>query len=930
MAKASPQTLAFSGGELSDLLDARTDIGRYATSLKSCINYVPTPQGPAVGRSGTAFVLPVSDESERAVLVPFVATQADPLILEFSKDRIRVFEEAGVRVHNTVVLDIRSTPGAVIRFNSPDIDALEGDEVVFGGLPGEFGLNGVVATITNKNGVAYTTDVVFPTDKDVEPGVVSRIFHVDANFTEAERLALRYEQSVDTLYLMTGLSRPRTFSQKGPLDWTLADYDNQDGPFLDPLDGSGTLTPDSTGNALPVMTSNTAPSGEAGASSTRPAVAGTNALPVTFLERPIGYGLGQTAPWHAFDEDKGTYWAANGAQEGILHYTPDTSFACDGYTIYVPSENRDSSYVFDDYAPSTFTFEGNTGATWVVLDTQDDYVLYERNKSVFFQIDNTTAYTAYRLNIKKLVRNGLIEPRVARFAMRSVTSSNITLTASTVARINDGQGFLSTDVGRLIRLQGSDQSWRSVKITTVNSTTEVIVQLLGEPLPDAKAIRKWRLGLWSDTTGWPECAHFFGDRLYFGGNDRYPDTLAFTVVGNYSLFSSSDNFGVVLSDLGGTLQLNARKVAKTKWISSDTRGVSIGTGSSEYIIALADGENFDPANPQRAKRSTSRGSYSAEPEAVDDQILFIKRGGRSLNEFSYVFEANGYRSPSMSQLAPHIGAKIFEEIQYAAEPYSVVWARRGDGSLVGLTYNREENVVGWHTHELSGGFVESIAVIPQRDQLQDALWLILRRVVNGVTRRYVERLMPFWDFNVELENAHFVDSALRYDGGLTSTIYGLAHLEGQTVYGLADMIPVGPLVVQDGAVVLTTPASRVLLGLGFESFGLLPKQNAGGADGTSQGKQKRVNSIVVQVWRSCDGEVGIFSDETGDIQWQAVQSLRSFSTPYVNQLHTGNTVAVQPDGGYDMEAYIAFRRPAHAPLPFNPAAILPQLHTQDR
>jgi hypothetical protein len=68
--------------------------------------------------------------------------------------------------------------------------------------------------------------------------------------------------------------------------------------------------------------------------------------------------------------------------------------------------------------------------------------------------------------------------------------------------------------------------------------------------------------------------------------------------------------------------------------------------------------------------------------------------------------------------------------------------RREDGTVVGLTYNRDEGVVGWHRHDF-GGYVESIAVLPQADGLQDALWLVVRRTINGVERRFVERLTRF-------------------------------------------------------------------------------------------------------------------------------------------------------------------------------------------
>ena len=115
-------------------------------------------------------------------------------------------------------------------------------------------------------------------------------------------------------------------------------------------------------------------------------------------------------------------------------------------------------------------------------------MLYDGNKSVFIELDNETVYDEYRLRIEKLTRNGLVEPRVRRLVMRAKDSASFTLTASSTVGINNDDGFQSTDVGRLVRLKGSDSAWRSCEITSVGSTTSVTVKLLGEPLLDINAV----------------------------------------------------------------------------------------------------------------------------------------------------------------------------------------------------------------------------------------------------------------------------------------------------------------------------------------------------------------------------------------------------------------------------------------------------------
>ena len=928
MAKASPMVRSFNAGEFSELLEGRVDLDRYPSSLRSLVNYIAAPQGPAICRSGTAFVAPVADEGEFSALLPFIFSNEQAKVLEFSDDRIRFFDEDGVQVYDAVAMTVLSDEGENIVTLAAGLDASVGDQVVLSGFPDAYNLNGEVANVTAKTGAEYTFDIVFPTMAVVN-GNAAKVYHVPCDYTEAQRKGLRFVQSVDVMYLLSLSARPRKLSRYGTYDWRLETVEFVDGPYLPINDTSTKLTPSATGNAIPNMTSDTDPSGLCKGSGNRPAIAGTKDTPVEFIGRDITYDLDASEFYYAFDDDDDTYWASDEEQEGEITYVPSVPFACDGYTIYAAKDNQDTSYTAKDYAPSSFKFEGWDGANWIVLDEQDDYVLYDGNKSVFIELDNETVYDEYRLRIEKLTRNGLVEPRVRRLVMRAKDSASFTLTASSTVGINNDDGFQSTDVGRLVRLKGSDSAWRSCEITSVGSTTSVTVKLLGEPLLDKTPIKQWRLGYWSDTTGWPSAGDFFEDRFWLAGSEEYPDMFAGSVTGDYEAFNPTDTFGEVLDDNAVTGRLNSRRLSRIRWLSSDARGLLMGTGSEEYTLSSPSNEALTARN-LKARPATRRGSADVEPVRIDNQALYVQRSGRTIREFAFVFEADGYRSPSMSQLASHLGAVPFEEMDYAAEPHSIIWIRRADGTLVGLTYNRDENVIGWHRHDLAGGTVETLAVVPQKDQLQDALWVVVRREVNGVTRRYVERLTRFWDFDTELADAHYVDSGLRYKGAAVDTVYGLQHLEGQEVYGLADALPVGPFTVTDGKVTLPYEAENVVIGLGFDSEGILPRLENGAKDGTAQGKVKRINSLVVSVWNSFNGEIGVFNEQEDGFVYEPLEYPGRFDQFEDVELYTGLIGPFRPAPGYDMDGLIAFRRPKSSPLPFNVTAIMPQLNTQDR
>ena len=932
MGRVSPGIRTFNAGEFSELLEGRVDLDRYPASARSMHNMIAAPQGPAISRSGTAFVTTNRDEALTSALVPFVYSEDDASMLEFSTDRIRFMDEDGLLTHTSpVAASVVSLALAPIQLDIVGFGGAIGDQIALSGFPASYNLNGEVANVTNKVGDVYTLDINYPNEA-VVAGTAALVYHVDCAYTAAQLAELNYEQSVDVLYLLTS-RRTRKLSRFGALDWRLEDISFIDGPYM-PVNYTETeLTPSATGNAVPDMTSDTAPSGVCRGDSNRPAIAGTFAVPVEFLGRELTYDLDASQYYYAFDADDDTYWAASAAQqEGVIQYDPPAAFACNGYAIHAARDNQDASYLSKDYAPSTFTFEGYDGSVWVVLDRHEDYVLYDGHKSAFFELTNTTAYRKYRLVIKKLTRNGLIEARVRRLTMRGTASASFTLTASATTGINFDAGFATTDVGRLIRIKGSDGAWRACEITAFTSSLTVTVELKSDPLMDLSPIREWRLGYWSDTTGWPAVAHFYGDRLWLMGPEGSPDQFAGSVVGAYENFTQADAQGVVFDDSAVVSRLNSRKSSRIKWVSSDTRGLLMGTGSEEYALVPLEGEVLTPRNA-KAKPATRRGSSDVKPVEIDDKVLFVQKSGRAVREFTYAAEIGGYRSPSMSQLAGHIGAVPFAEMAYAAEPHSIVWHRRSDGSLVGLTYNRDENVVGWHQHDLSGGVVERLATLPQKDQQQDALWVSVKRTVDGNTRRYIERLTRFWDFDTALADAHFVDSGLRYSGAEVSTIYGLQHLEGEDVYGLANGIPIGPLTVANGRVSLPFPATDVLLGLGYDSELETPRLENGAADGTAQGKQKRINTVIMSLWRSFGGEVGVHNeqaDQSGDdpVVYEPLEYPGRYDEFEDIALYTGMTSPVTMSQGYEERGSVYFRRLKDSPLPFNVIAVLPQLNTQ--
>src|SRR5262249_7958090 len=145
-------------------------------------------------------------------------------------------------------------------------------------------------------------------------------------------------------------------------------------------------------------------------------------------------------------------------------------------------------------------------------------------------------------------------------------------------------------------------------------------------------------------------------------------------------------------------------------------------------------------------------------------------------------------APNLTRDSRHLTATFLQELAYQAELAPIIWARRGDGTLVGTTYKRESLVSGqapafngWHRHTLgSGRTVESICSGPSTDGNLDALTM----VTNAAGVRHVEIMTNLWEEGSDRADAWFLDDAVRPSSFLaasTLTLYGLWHLNGKTV-----------------------------------------------------------------------------------------------------------------------------------------------------
>lgn len=511
----------------------------------------------------------------------------------------------------------------------------------------------------------------------------------------------------------------------------------------------------------------------------------------------------------------------------------------------------------------------------------------------------------------------------------SGTSGSITVTASATTGINNNTGFQTTDVGRVIRFKHST-TWSWGTITARASTTSVTVLMDGTTT--ASATSSWRLGLWSGTTGYPAAVTFFDDRLWWGGGTSSPQRIDGSVVGDYEHHRPTALDGTLADDDAVAYTLNSSDVQVIRWLADDEKALLVGTVKAEWVVrASSQNEALTPTNIN-AKPSTRRGSANIQPVQAGNATLFVQRAGRKLREFAYVYESDGFRSPDMTALSEHITRGGIVDMAYQQEPQSIVWCARGDGALIGFTYERDQKVLGWHRHELGGpssaggaaAIVESVACVPAPSGDRDELWMVVKRYIDGATKRYVEYMGKAHELGDDQADAFYVDCGLTYDGAAADTISGLDHLEGETVKVLADGAAHPDRVVASGEITLNAEASVVQIGYGYNSDGQLQRPEAGAADGTAQGKTQRTHRVVVRLHESLGLKVGPTFDRLDELIFRRSSDDTGAAVP----LFSGDKADFAYDGDYTNANHFCWR--FDQPFPGTILSVMPQLHTQDR
>jgi len=905
MARTTSTQTNWFGGQIAEQRHGYASDQLYFSSSALIKNLVVRPTGSLTRRPGTKFVArtdsnahALGNETNSVRLVPFVFghESASNYVLEFGHRSMTVTasSDSGIKftttsAHGLIVGDIinfsaTSYPTNISANTDYYVESVPSTTTfkVSASMTGET-LGSAVAYSSAGSGVSFDLGYIkYYKDGAVLAGETNagtdqtHLRLTGSPFNSASKLKdLQYVQSADIIFLVSPNVKPYKLSRYSNTSdtagsfrtkdggtvttgyrWVLEPFVIKDGPYLeqqeDERNGNQDVTIDiSNPSATHTSTSD-----------------GTGFINKKFL-----------TPDSATDQsklDNAWYDTTAGGASGV----PNT----DANVSYLQLKNHglnDGMYI-------TLTDSGSTGHP-----SNGNYYVVNATANTF-KLANATDLTPETFtNAQKPKIYARYYPKGATLQIDS--SANL---------------FSEDDVGRLFRFSPFKRDtiyWVYGEITAYSSATRVTLTLKVDcPVSDSNAIETWKLGAWY-TDNYPHHISIFQQRMVFARNRTSPQTVWFSETGAFESFAPSQQEGTsagetatgstivgdqIIASNGMTFTFDSGTIDEIQWLVSQEKLLAGSTGGIYAVYGSEQDLTITPFNFTIKREGTQPAQTGANAVAYDSNALYIQGTGKKVRVVTFGDMGTGASSADITTRATDILAQSAKQVVETDIPNFVSWFRMGDGTLVGLTYIPQLEIIAWHTHELGGNYSYSntrggdptghltsdkshavildMCTIPSSSR--DQLWVLVRRTIpvadSSNSHRIIEsvEVMEDWMSTESIADSKYLDGHVT-GSGVDLGAGKLSHLEGETVDILGDGSVFDSQVVNNSGTLTTDLGSSqttLIVGMGYLSR-LITLPIAQGPTGNIRiGNMKRVHRGWAKLFRTPNFKYAIYTSTFAD------------------------------------------------------------------
>ena len=465
--------------------------------------------------------------------------------------------------------------------------------------------------------------------------------------------------------------------------------------------------------------------------------------------------------------------------------------------------------------------------------------------------------------------------------------------------------FSADDVGRLFRFSPFKRDtiyWVYGEITAYSSATQVTLTLKVDcPVSDSNAIETWKLGAWY-TENYPHHISIFQQRMVFARNRTSPQTVWFSETGAFESFAPSQQEGTsagetatgstivgdqIIASNGMTFTFDSGTIDEIQWLVSQEKLLAGSTGGIYAVYGSEQDLTITPFNFTIKREGTQPAQTGANAVAYDSNALYIQGTGKKVRVVTFGDMGSGASSADITTRATDILAQSAKQVVETDIPNFVSWFRMGDGTLVGLTYIPQLEIISWHTHELGGNYSYSntregdptghlttdkshavildMCTIPSSSR--DQLWVLVRRTIpvadSSNSHRIIEsvEVMEDWMSTESIADSKYLDGHV-IGSGVDLASGKLSHLEGETVDILGDGSVFDSQVVNNSGTLtddLGSSQTTLIVGMGYLSR-LITLPIAQGPTGNIRiGNMKRVHRGWAKLFRTPNFKYAIYT-----------------------------------------------------------------------
>jgi hypothetical protein len=782
---------SFNSGEWAPALYARVDLPKYRAGAALLENFYVDYRGGASTRPGTKYVLQAYKSATPVRLIPFQASFNVGYALEFGHHYIRFYYKGSPIVETGVAITAITRANPCV-MTVPGHTYVVGDWVFVTAAGGMVQVDGRYFSITNVAGnditladlngaainstgyTAYTAG-----------GTTARVYTLTSPYAATDLALLKYAQATNEMVICHPSYAPQLLTLIAAANWTIAAI--VFGSTASPPAAVSIATTLGGGsvNYSYVVTSLDAGGQESGPSAAAPlankqdirSVAGSNQITWTPVTGALGYNVYESYPSYFGVVPSGVSYGFIGTVKGVTFIDSNigANFSEGPPVAQNPFVGNGVSFITVT-APGAYTtvptasLSGGAPAIPAVL-------------SVSLGVVGVPAITAggatYVVGDTINFGHGLIMT-VLTVAAGTVTSWSVAAPGS----ITSG----GTPANPMAQVTTSGTG-TGAQATATWGVAAVIVQVTGAGYGSVPTVA-FSAGAATATAtlsgpgnGNPSVPGFFQQRLVLAGPAGAPQTFNMSQPGSYFNFNITDP---VQADNAITGTLVSGVLQDIKSLIPATAGMIVLTDKGSWLINGGSAGSAISPTSIVANLQSAIGANDVPPIISNYDILFVQAKGSAVRDISYNIYYNVFTGSDISINASHLffGYEILEWA-WAEQPFYVVWAVRNDGTMLTLTFLKEQEFVGW-SHQVTQGLFKSVCTVTESTTFAgnvDAVYTVVQRVVNGNTVQYIERIVDRV-FPTGLGSAWCVDSGIQYTGAPALTFVGAEHLGGKTVTAL--------------------------------------------------------------------------------------------------------------------------------------------------